>query len=124
MDAGFKIKRKIIGIVEIIVLLYNKKYIEDNIIHSVLQDLLTDVCEINFELVHYILKNIHSRFNKSNYKKNVYIHKNNKKFNSRTLFFIDSILDLYNTSSSNKVKTNSNGNYNQRSKYLGITKRV
>lgn len=125
VDAGFKMKRKIIGIVEIIVLLYNKKYIEDNIIHSVLQDLLSDVCEINFELVHYILKNIHSRFNKSNYKKNVYIHKNNKKFNSRTLFFIDSILDLYHTSSSSrKIKNNSNshGNSNQRSKYLGVSK--
>ena len=122
VDAGFKIKRKIIGIVEIIVLLYNKKYIEDNIIHSVLQELLSNVSEINFELVYYILKNIHSRFIKSNYKKNVYIHKNNKKFNSRTLFFIDSILDLYNTSSSNKIKINGNGNSNQRSKYLGITK--
>ena len=57
IEKKFKIKRKIFGIIEIIILLYNKKYIEDNIINNILQSLFKEPNEINFEIIFNIFKN-------------------------------------------------------------------
>ena len=67
IEKKFKIKRKIFGIIEIIILLYNKKYIEDNIINNILQSLFKEPNEINFEIIFNIFKN--TNFNNNIYKK-------------------------------------------------------
>lgn len=94
VEKKFKTKRKIFGIIEILVLLYNYKYIDYNIINTVINDLLSNPNEIYFELVFYICSNIHHSYNYNYFKKNILIYKNNKKFNHRTQYFIDSILEL------------------------------
>ena len=115
IEKKFKIKRKIFGIIEIIILLYNKKYIEDNIINNILQSLFKEPNEINFEIIFNIFKN--TEFNNINYKKNILIFKNNKKFNNRPLYFIDEIAELINdsqkTNKINKYTNNKNENKNK-----------
>ena len=86
-----------------------------------MQSLFKDPNEINFEIIFNIFKN--TNFNNNIYKKNIMIFKNNKKFNNRTLYFIDEIIELINNNNqklnkSNKYVQNKNKNKNENKKKI------
>lgn len=122
IEKKFKIKRKIDGIIEIIILLYNNKEIDETIINNILNSLLREPNEINFELIYNIFKN--TNCNNNYYKKNILIFKNKNIFNTRTQYFIDEIYNLvYNNNQKsnkyiyqNKIEINKKNNSKNNSK--------